>query len=217
MPSAYLAQVALPSTTNLPADDVVNTFVFAKTGPAPSAEDIETVFTTFYNGTQASGDTLAEYLSQSISRTRPAVVKMFDLEDPEPRAPIETVEFTIGLSTTPSKLPDEVALCLSYKGDVASGVPAARRRGRIFLGPFSINAVESGVGTSPAAPTAQLVETVLDAGEQLWTMLSGIWYVWSRADDEIYPITELWVDNAWDSQRRRGRRATSREVRPLSL
>lgn len=217
MVSAYLAQVSLPSTTNLPADDIVNTFVFAKLGPVPSAEDIETVFSTFYNGTQASGETLASFLSQSISRTRPAVVKMFDLEEPEPRAPIETVEFTIGLSTNPNKLPDEVALCLSYRAELESGVPAARRRGRIFLGPFSTNAVAGGVGTSPAAPAQELVDTILDAGEQLWTMLSGIWYVWSRADDEIYELVELWVDNAWDSQRRRGRRATSRDVRPLSL
>jgi hypothetical protein len=217
MVSAWLMQVSLPSTTNIPRDDVVNTFVFAKVGPAPLPVEAESVFEDFFNAQGTEDRSVASFLSSSISRTRQATIKMFDLEEPEPRLPVWTTGITIGPTTNPQKLPDEVALCLSYKGPVSSGDVPARHRGRIFLGPFNTDAIEPTLAGEPAVPSSDLVTTMLDAGERLWMTLSGIWYVWSRADDEIYELNELWVDLAWDTQRRRGRPALSREIRPLVL
>jgi hypothetical protein len=45
------------------------------------------------------------------------------------------------------------------------------------------------------------------------TALGGLdvdWVVYSRVDNRSSPVTDWFVDNSWDTQRRRGPRATSR-------
>ena len=36
--------------------------------------------------------------------------------------------------------------------------------------------------------------------------------LYSRANRSVYRITDNWVDNEWDTQRRRGTAATARQV-----
>jgi hypothetical protein len=60
------------------------------------------------------------------------------------------------------------------------------------------------------------MEDMLDAYEAAWAELTtaGLSHaVWSSADDTAYPVIGAWMDNAFDTQRRRGVDATARDTR----
>ncbi len=213
MAVGFAVQVALPSTTNLPADDVVNTFAFSALASPITGAGLVALFEDFYNNDTGIYQSIADYISPTISRARAVTVKGYDLADPEPRSPVAEGSFTLGASGSGTAYPDEVALCLSYGGSAPSGTNPARRRGRVFIGPF--NDLVTYTNTGNALPAPALQQTLLNAGERLWDLSQGTWWVHSRADDELFPLNRLWVDNAWDTQRRRGRRATSRATRTL--
>ena len=130
-------------------------------------------------------------------------VKMYNMADPTPRAPVWDDTFNLTTNPTGDPLPSEIALCVSFQGDRVSGQSQARRRGRIYLGPLAeqdndtAGRPAAAVTTDAGAWGAFLLDaSLLDAG---WT-----WCVYSATDDELVPVTNVWVDNAWDVQRRRG-------------
>ena len=138
-------------------------------------------------------------------------LKMYNMSDPEPREPFEDGLFTvIGPTGTAGGAP-ELAICLSFQGDPASGIPMRRRRGRVYLGPLAINVG----GTSEDVP-ASMVATAAAAGQSLLNSSNASaayeWIVLSQAGGGLsaVKVTNGWVDNAWDIQRRRGIPATVR-------
>lgn len=130
-------------------------------------------------------------------------VKLYDIDAPEPRVPL--LEFA---TTSPNwnggySLPTEVAICLSYRGLTESGDAAGRRRGRIFLGPIGVNSLS----TTDGRPDESAVDLIGGAVTDFADVLDGTAVnhcVWSRAADNLYDVTSYWVDNAFDTQRRRG-------------
>jgi hypothetical protein len=104
--------------------------------------------------------------------------------------------------------PSEVALCLSYATTDAWEGTTARRRGRIFLGPLQ----SSDMGIP--RPTTPLVPATLTLGQALYSVggTEAMWMLWSPTDAIAAPIEVVSVDNAWDTQRRRGLSPTSRSV-----
>jgi hypothetical protein len=103
--------------------------------------------------------------------------------------------------------PTEVALCLSYSADDnAGGTP--RRRGRIYL-PYA---------GAFARPSAALRNSLLDFGEllaQVGTAGNTTWHMYSVRDAAHKKIESISVDDTWDTQRRRGLRATLRVRRDV--
>jgi hypothetical protein len=175
---------------SLPRDSVVNTLHFNDAGidtdPQGLAEDL-----------------LAGLAAIPILQSRGLRVKFYDLADALPR-PIKGQAENTTTSNLSALGNREVALCLSYYSE--RNLP--RQRGRIYVGPFS--AAEAGSRT-PAAPIRAAVASLVP----VFTNLGGSdvdWCVYSRTDGVMRPITNWWIDDAWDTQRRRGLRATTRDT-----
>jgi len=212
------AQVTIPRRSNVPADACVNTFGFRVTGDVNSTEldTIADALLDFYNGTGAvSGQKISDYLSgglnASVSR-----LKIYDMADAEPRPPVYDETLAINNNASTNHLPGEVALCLSFKAENEAGVPPARRRGRVYIGPLSQGAIGS-AGNYDLRPLTQFQQSLVDAGARLVTdMPDGTanevrWCVVSNTPTiGAFDVVQCWADNAFDTQRRRGVAATSR-------
>jgi len=103
----------------------------------------------------------------------------------------------------------EVALCLSYAAVDDPEGSSPRRRGRIFLGPLS------GAQLSNERPPAAFQDSALAFGQALasaGTAGNTTWLMYSQRDLTYAKIESIWVDDAWDIQRRRGLAPTARRV-----
>lgn len=134
-------------------------------------------------------------------------VVAYDLSQDKPRAPVYESTFPSGVGAG-STLPTEVALCFSFEADKESGELQSRRRNRVYLGPFTNAVLNSG------AVSGSFITTIINAGKDLKAASQASatwkWRVYSPTDDQSHDIAKIWVDNAWDTQRRRGLKATSR-------
>lgn len=209
------AQVAFESSTNLAKDRVINTFNFSGTDSAASiASTFYPAISSFYNTAHTPGTTpICGFLSGDLVRGgSPHSVKWYNLADTKPRAPYRTDTLSLGsLSGSGVNLPKEVAACLSYKGTYASGIPQARQRGRLYIGPLNSNTI---LGSSTANPTLDTSFTAALRGGALYLISVGStgskWVVRSQKGGFSSYIVGGWTDNAFDSQRRRGLAATTR-------
>lgn len=209
------AIVSLPWTSGLPEDVTVNTFHFTTSSDPPSSgqlDEIDTNLIAFYNTSSGvAGDQLSGFLGNLVSRVADAcTIKTYDLSDPEPRTPLRTTTWTLGAADSASTMPTEVALCLSFAGAPVSGVPPARQRGRVYLGPWNTNMV-----ATTGRPPSQLTASVSAAGNFLHDTLNvGVtevrWAIWSPTMGDTVEVTNGWCDDEWDTMRSRGRRRTTR-------
>lgn len=142
-------------------------------------------------------------------------IKVYHITDPVPRVPIYTdVTPTEIPSAGAQPLPDEVACCLSYSAGAASGVNMARRRGRVYLGPLNVAAVVA-VGNESPRPAAAFKTAVLAAATEWNNGLVGsacAWVQYSPTAGTVTNVAEFWMDDAFDTQRRRGVAPTSRQL-----
>lgn len=98
----------------------------------------------------------------------------------------------------------EAALCLSFYG----GQNFPTQRGRLYL-PYWLWGSASGLTARPAASDRTKVETLVP----LLAGLGGVnvdWIVWSHKLQAATKVTNYWVDDEWDIQRRRGNLASAR-------
>jgi hypothetical protein len=219
----FRAQVTLPLDSAVPADAITNTWYFqgANTGDSLGPE-IKSQLQAFYTS-------LGMTSLFPIELGPTATLKCYDLDDAEPRNVVH--QDTIALTASGSAgLPHECAVVLSFVATVPSGESAARRRGRIFLGPLSRDTVQivSGIPTVEFDTRTAIVAAasdLQDAGDNVcqWVIYSpthhqgrGVTPKGSPATpphslaDSVYNVTAGWVDNAFDTMRSRGVKATSR-------
>lgn len=212
-----IVQAVLQRTTGLPEDVVTNTFHFRRntgTFTSTAATAIAAVIA-FYNDLVTSeSKRVAEYINGTISRTAGAmVVKAYDGALAEGlREPVEQT-WTLAAAGAGSPLPAEVSACLSFEDRNSTTVIGARRRGRIYVGPLTSEALAvSPVGD--ARLQAQLQAVLRKAADQELGPAalddSLTWCVFSPTDNALRAITHVWTDNAFDIQRRRGVAASSR-------
>lgn len=213
-----LAQVIMEADTLLPEDRTINTFHFD--GPATDliADQLEDELVAFYNANPGAGDPICIFLSPHLSRAANVnTIKFYDVSAGPGGTPYFEAPWTLDPGFVGAgPIPEEVALCLSYQGLPIPGGNQRRRRGRVYIGP--LNTATQGAVDDISRPTGALMDSLLDAGQALHGAAIGLgvnWCVYSRVDDALVDIEQLWCDNAWDTQRRRGRDATSREVRTL--
>lgn len=202
----HRAQVVVPATSLLPEDSIVNTWGFELfTDEGVACPIVETALKTFYDAWATNRSSL--YVWDG------ARIKWYDLAQPKPRPPVRDV--SLGLSTTKgaTSLPTEVALCMSFQQFKAAGEIQRRKRGRVYLGPFVTNANQ---GTT-AQPDSTFHTQIRNAAQAFLTasrasLANWQWVVISEATGVVVPyqVDEGWVDNAWDTQRRRGKISTSR-------
>lgn len=212
-----MVQMRLARVGGLTEDVVVNTFHFITPTPGQvtptEAGTVQKKVSDFYTGTWApSTQPVRNWLGNGIANTGHET-RVYDLQQPKPRAPILNAFHTITPGT--SMLPAEVAICLSYRAPLVSGTNPRRRRGRIYIGPLSQGAV-SGATAGDARPDTAMTAAILNAakGSLMEDVGVGDWAVASEPEAggplTLVPITHCWVDNAFDTQKRRGGKPTSR-------
>lgn len=233
--AAYLATVKLPFKTGLPRDVSENTFWFSDEADDPGdvATDIFAFLGVFYNEVHTTRS-IATLLTEFIVRDNVNVdIHHVNTGDNMPWIYIpvisaEHLEISDAIADSIS-LPLEVALCMTYGGaDPAPGtldsVPARRRRGRVYVGPWQAEITED--ADDDPHPTTLLLNTVANAGKSALNSQSAFatgsrWVVQSRVDPGTVPdpgppyhvqtvVQGGYVDDEWDTQRRRGVAATAR-------
>lgn len=192
------AMVVIPMDSGLSADAAVNTFKFnVSTSDASSHASIRTHLALFYSAIQ-------EHWSVNVN-PEAVRLKMYDHDAPVPRAPIYDELLGLAAGTGLDELPSEIAVCVSFQGLRLSGVPQARRRGRIYFGPLKATANANGrlyfVVAEDIRDAADAMATSCDAETGLdWVVVSGV----AGTTPRFCPVHDGWVDNAFDVQRRRG-------------
>lgn len=166
----------------------------------------------------------ATWLSRALAGT--GTIRLYNPRDTKPRIPV--LERSFAHPVNQQGLPSEVALCISYRAKRESGQAAARRRGRIFLGPLGGSVSGMGDGASDARPDATALDALLVAFREMavssdtngafrlaihspTALASGVAF-----DDTFNDATEIYVDNAWDTIRKRGAKATVRRTVAVS-
>lgn len=203
----YTALVSLQNTSGLPEDWCTNTLHFDDhnlTGEGSSPDTLASDLADIY---------VAQWTLWGSSSFNQVDVRFYDLEDAQPR-PIK------GQATKPlvgkgSGGPREVALCLSFYSE--RNLP--RKRGRIYCGPFA-----SIVSNGEVPSQTSIMAPLLDMADG-FAGLGGIdvdWCVYSPTDAALaggdvgagmHPVTDAWVDDAWDTVRSRGKKASQRSTR----
>jgi hypothetical protein len=132
-------------------------------------------------------------------------VRIYDMADAIPR-PVKAQRTKSFVPSGPSG-PREVACCLSYY----SGRNLPSQRGRIYVGPFTQSEMAM-------RPPAGLRTEVKDLGTYL-SELGGVnvdWVQYSQKLNRALKVSNTWVDDEWDTQRRRGLKASTRQVATVS-
>lgn len=239
MAGIYLAEVVLPAADGVPADSVVNTLTFTSADTiTPSNVGIITIplANLFTVATPTSGFKLGGYISEVIARTTNGCsMKVYDITthlDGSPHgSPVAIDTFTMPAVLNTDTLPEECACVVTLRGEgwdtAAIESPDAdtppdgkvdrlrqRRSGRVFLGPL-IKQTCAVDGTVHHAIVQQAFRTTIleafEASVAQWVGDDVALGVWSRKAASVHDVVRIEVDNAFDTQRRRGPRATVRD------
>jgi len=212
--NAFQLHVTMPYFSAIPEDVVTNVWSLKFVTLAPTLTDwglARARFITFYNAVYgATGFTAAPWMRLANTRW-----KGYDLNDPQPRAPrYDTTAALTPSVPANSVCTPETAVCLSFQGTQTSGIPQARRRGRIFLGGLAAPITPGTTTIFPLVASAATA-TVTTAASALKTGLTAdgwTWSVYSRTDDAMVTVDNGWIDNAPDTQRRRGQAPSLRTL-----
>lgn len=209
--SLIRCQVQFKGRSNLPEDRFVNTFHFQGT-PGASYSTIASALASFYNDSTGSPPgPIAQYMSEWILRDQ-AEFRFYDMTQGEPRTPT-VINWVLGPrteSTFVQDLPEECAVVCSFAG---SAPVTARRRGRIYLGPLNTLSKSDATLTAPSRVDTWFLNALTTRSAALRTTLdaAGIdWVVWSPTNQSSVPVVSGWADNAFDTQRRRGPKPSTR-------
>jgi hypothetical protein len=205
----YKFTVTFQDAGGLPENQIVNTWHFwDEPGFVTDFDNVRDMLDDFYC-TQPFGGTgsIVSFMSPGLAAT--VLVKAYNPSDPIPRTPVYESSFTRPNTSTGDPLPREVALVCSFQLPPISGTPQARRRNRVYLGPFgeTANGTDGRPVLALRTNIARAARDLIDASN---ASLNWDWYVWSDTYQEGGPVQEGWVDDAWDTQRRRGLPATAR-------
>lgn len=207
----WRAQVVFQGKSGLPEDQFVNTFTFRNEGVASRSQMVDAInerINAFYDvPVTQTGQSISSFLT-SILMNAAYRVKVYDLGEAPPRTVSET-EQTLTLLPAAAPLPPEVACVASFFGQ--KNTP--RTRGRVFLGPLAQAATE--VRNGSVFFTEAFRTTVAHAmRRQTQNGQTNIarWHVVSTTYGTATPVLQGWVDDAPDTQRRRGAKATTRLI-----
>src|SRR3954471_6377841 len=193
MPQTYAFQISMPVTDTLPRNRISNTIHMQHVIGSLADTDLQSM----------TADIVAMYQARYGDATKEIMCKAYDT-DAKPNYPRATSVVHAGVPWT-SDSPREVALVLSFSGNNRGN---KSERGRIYLMP--------GIGTAPSPgvlrPTLAAMDWALafySTSNASFPDLGGIdWQfdVWSKPYQKFTPWTQAWVNDDWDTKRRRGLR-----------
>jgi hypothetical protein len=211
----YRAMAIHAGSSGLPQDVFVNTFYFvADADKTVGPGHINDALGTFYDGQAGQTHSIHYYLSSFVVAAWQ--VKCYKMSDPHsvgpPKVQREPITFNNTMTSPRASggvLPEEAAVCLSFG---AAPPHTARRRGRIYIGPLAALAcTTNAVGGSK--PSDVLRTDFGIAAHQLDNQAAAGWIIRSSAGTESYAAVDYgWVDDAFDTQRRRGPDASTRTM-----
>lgn len=236
MPGFVKATVLFPRISALPEDTVANSFYFSNDASdiltSAGADELRDRLVSFYNDfTGPAIASISSYLSEALSRAASAArVDFYATDELDPPtlwgSPVQVRSWTLDAATPGDSLPAEVAACLSYNGDLtdvpetatnpspppAQIRPAARLRGRLFIGPLNSESSAEDGTTKESALASDFIAAMTGAATTLLAAntVDYIWVGCSKTGDFFYEVDSGYVDNAFDTQRRRGNDATAR-------
>lgn len=199
------AQVILHTTDSLAANYVTNSWAMTTGAGTPDDGDLQDYTVCFKDFYDDLNGILALPLAQNNHQ-----VKWYDLNNPVPPSyPLYEGTFNLAAAPSGAGLPSEVAVCLSMQGLKASGSPQNRRRGRVYIGPITSSINSTGRPSSAArgqlASSAQtLISNLKAAG------VPAQLGIWSQVESHLVVVDNGWIDDTFDTQRRRGLQPTGR-------
>ena len=218
----------IPATSGRLEDNIVNDWHFL-TVAAPTTADTDTIaiaLDAFYNGVTAPGTVaLSAFLANQVSNTIKPTLRYYDvtahLDGSPAGSPFLTrpaVNVITNNAANPPSIPAEVAICLTLKSaygtdpefgpiDPATGKksrPRARDRNRIYIGPLNIDTCGQEAGIGDVRPASLVINALVGGAGGLVGLTTPSLAVWSRRAKTFDPCVGGWVDNAFDTQRRRG-------------
>jgi hypothetical protein len=209
MPSEVMLQVRFVAVSAKTEDDLTNTWHFRLTADPPDATNMALIrdnLGSFYN-------TLAPNFVNDWSQT--LIMKFYNMADPKPRAPVTSYSYvmTNALATTGKNMPRQNTPVISFQAPALSGTTQKRRRGRIYLPCYSYQSM--GTDGRLANSTADAGATTANAFLTQSTAAPGYdWVVYSHVAGTSAIVSQVWMDNKVDTQRRRGQDSTYRKVLP---
>lgn len=212
-------QISVPYFTNIPKDVVTNVLHFGWGGggePGPSdltnlkdmcANFIEQIYDI------AGGSGMAPWCSPALTR-----VKIYDLAALVPRVPeLDLITPLTVKQDTSSTVATETAVCLSLRGAHIPGTSLASERGRVFIGGIGSSCIFSGTGADFPRPSGAFTTNIKNAAAALVAVVATThwqWVVYSRKHSFASLVMGGFIDNALDTQRRRGNAPTARVLWP---
>nr|CRY97688.1 hypothetical protein [uncultured prokaryote] len=207
------AQVILRTIDNIPANFVTNTYFFKldHDGVEGAPNDL--------NDITDEAATALEVLYKAIRGTLGGLmetghrIKWVDIDGPRPQYPYRETVWDFDAALGASQLPNEVCVVSSFEGERVAGTNQASRRGRVFIGPMRDNTLDSDGRVTDAARTTIATSFKAFSDDQDTAGITGWqWVVYSRKLDAITQVVMGHVDNAFDTQRRRGLGSTFRST-----
>lgn len=209
MASIIRAMAVFQGKSGFAEDQFVNTFHFLGDGTYDedailAADHVGKFYENVTDPVQFNA--IGGFLSPWIERDY--LIKTYDLSIPPIRVPTNWPH-TLPAAISANGPPEESAVCLTLHGSVPPA--SARRRGRLFIGPLcntgivqSTTAARSGVSTDIIAALTVAAAGLADRPLLTWVIRS------TKPTVNYVPIVGGYVDNALDTQRRRGPDSTSR-------
>lgn len=206
-------------TTGDPADNQINTFFTAiQTDDRQALLDASVAFIASYR------TFVDELLPSALFTSSPLLHYLqFDMLEAEPRVPVAEGDAGAGTLSSAQPLPEECSMVLSLDTPHVSGQSQQRRRGRMYLPTFSVDAIDSTTSTIWDPDVVDTVTTWIAGAVDGLESADCHLVVFSRVEAAAAGGTLLnqaraactvvdhgWVDNEPDTQRRRGRRNGTR-------
>lgn len=196
------AMVVFQGATLIPEDRFINTLHFQMAGVelAAASSTLHPLITAFYN-TATAGVSLGGSMSSIVNRT--AEVRYYDQASAGSSVPV-ILPFTFPAASASAPLPEEVACVATFHG---APPVTPRTRGRIYLGPLNNSMVGLGVG---AARISSTYRTAVAERCQALATAADNWVVYSPTSNVTTEVAGGFVDDAFDTMRKRGPKASSR-------
>jgi hypothetical protein len=224
------ATVCLSKISGKPEDEVCNVWHFA-TGGVITAADMTPVgdgLVALYNaiGSRLGGSVTRAALAHRIEFAQVTAGAAGPADDTV-SALLGFRDFTIADgSIAVTDLPAEVAVALSFRGDVTDVAeeapgglirPRSRRRGRVFLGPWNATATAREASSFRAVVAPVVSEAIRTGYLALIDAINGParvvnHVVYSPTSALTHVVTRIHVDDAFDTIRSRGEKALFRPV-----
>jgi hypothetical protein len=202
----YHAMAIRAGLSGKPDDVFVNNFTFlADDNKVTAADDISAALIDFY---ETAGPTTSINARRSITCADLMTFKIYKLSDAKPREPLVRTHTTATARSNAGSWPEESAICISFS---AAPPHTARRRGRVFIGPLNPSCVSAEATTNISRVSNAVQADFAAAAVRLANHVDAGWLIHSSLAGGSFAAVETgWVDNAFDTQRRRGPDASNR-------